>query len=533
MNARTKLIGRIVLLVMGAMGVLYLIIGYFFSEGFSCRTKINGVKCTGKSVAEVNTELCKQIDYKGISVKDLNGADLFINAEELGFSVDYTDALNEYINNQDALSWGKYAFKGQAGTVEPVITYDKDKLDQKIAEWDIFVPDDSQDVSIAKTEEGYSLQNTMLSTPIKDNIVQAVGDAAVRMEGEIDLSAEQYADCYEPVTLTEEQQQVVDFCNKLQSIYNCGLTYKFGSRTIPLKGEVADSFILTYDQISGDHYDYENPGNGHYIAGSSEISNMDEVRNIDGYAASPSGDPLISEARLYDFFYQLAKDTDTADLIKRYQNGEDVEIMIRKDRTGITKIFDHNEAYKALKASFMDGTFVQEEERNLTDPKKVDFFNAKNELKGTYIELDISNQHLYYYVNGKVSIDTAIVSGTMVGGHGTPAGLFHVYDKQRNKVLVGEDYECPVEYWMRLTDTGVGIHDAWWQESFGGETYRDAGSHGCINCPPDIARQLYEAVKEKTPVVVYYRKGVSITPDPVPEPEPEPTFDPFSYWYSF
>ena len=155
MNARTKLIGRILLLIMGAMGVLYLIIGYFFSEGFSCRTKINGVKCTGKSVAEVNAELCKQIDYKGISVKDLNGADLFINAEELGFTVDYTDALKEYISNQDALSWGKYAFKGQTGTVEPVITYDKDKLDQKIAEWDIFVPDDSQDVSIAKTEEGY------------------------------------------------------------------------------------------------------------------------------------------------------------------------------------------------------------------------------------------------------------------------------------------------------------------------------------------------------------------------------------------
>ena len=140
-----------------------------------------------------------------------------------------------------------------------------------------------------------------------------------------------------------------------------------------------------------------------------------------------------------------------------------------------------------------------------TDKKKVDFFNAKSELKGTYIELDISNQHLYYYKNGEVYIETEIVSGTMEGGHGTPAGLFHVYDKQRNKVLVGEDYECPVEYWMRLTETGVGIHDAWWQRSFGGDAYLDSGSHGCINCPPYIAAQLYEAVKEKTPVIVYYR----------------------------
>ena len=97
----------------------------------------------------------------------------------------------------------------------------------------------------------------------------------------------------------------------------------------------------------------------------------------------------------------------------------------------------------------------------------------------------------------------------MYGGHGTPAGLFHVYDKQRNKVLVGEDYECPVEYWMRLTDTGVGIHDAWWQESFGGDMYLESGSHGCINCPPYIARLLYENVKEQTPVIVYYRSNVT------------------------
>ncbi|MBO4457019.1 MAG: L,D-transpeptidase [Butyrivibrio sp.] len=508
MNARkAKLIGRVAALNVVSLLAIYMLIGlaYYFGDGFRCRTKINGVSCKGKSVEEVNSELCGKIEYKGIEIKDLNGSDLFVNAEDIGFKVDYTDAINEVVSKQNAFAWGKYAIKGMEVSIDPAISYDKDSLDQIIACWDIFAPDESQDVTIVKTEEGYEIQNTLLSRPEKDNIVNAVGDATSKMAGEIDLSTEEYADCYSPATLTPEQQEVVDLCTKLQKIYNCGITYQFGSKTIPLKGEVADGFILTCDQLAIE--DYDNPGMGRYIAGNIEVT-ADEggtVRNIQGFAVSESGDPLISEARLYDFFYQMAKDTNTADLLRRYQNGEDVEIMVRKDRTGITQIFDTNAEYEKLKQSFMEGTFDQEEVRDLTDKKKVDFFNAKSELKGTYIELDISNQHLYYYKDGKVYIDTEIVSGTMVGGHGTPAGLFHVYDKQRNKVLKGEDYACPVKYWMRLTDTGVGIHDAWWQPAFGGDIYKEDGSHGCINCPPYIAEELYEVVSEKTPVIVYYR----------------------------
>ena len=141
MNVRAKLIGRIVLLITSALVVLYLIVGYYYSKGFPCAAKVNGVSCTGKSVAEVNSELCKTIQYGGINVKDLNGSTLFISADDIGFTVDYTDDLNKFISEQNALSWGVYVFKGLTGSVQPSISYDKEKLDNIIAGWDIFVPD--------------------------------------------------------------------------------------------------------------------------------------------------------------------------------------------------------------------------------------------------------------------------------------------------------------------------------------------------------------------------------------------------------
>ena len=66
------------------------------------------------------------------------------------------------------------------------------------------------------------------------------------------------------------------------------------------------------------------------------------------------------------------------------------------------------------------------------------------------------------------------------------------------------EYETPVAYWIRVTWTGVGFHDATWQSSFGGNRYTYAGSHGCINMPYSAVQQLYSLVSVGTPIVIHY-----------------------------
>ena len=51
---------------------------------------------------------------------------------------------------------------------------------------------------------------------------------------------------------------------------------------------------------------------------------------------------------------------------------------------------------------------------------------------------------------------------------------------------------------------GVGMHDATWRNKFGGEIYKTSGSHGCINLPLSIAKELYEEVETGFPVVSYW-----------------------------
>lgn len=121
----------------------------------------------------------------------------------------------------------------------------------------------------------------------------------------------------------------------------------------------------------------------------------------------------------------------------------------------------------------------------------------------SYIEIDLTRQKLWLYLDGELELSTDIVSGMMNTDRQTPEGAYAVYYKQSPAVLRGADYETPVSYWMPF-NRGIGLHDADWQYSFGGDACFYRGSHGCINLPYDAARQIYEIIEPGFPVLCYY-----------------------------
>ena len=128
----------------------------------------------------------------------------------------------------------------------------------------------------------------------------------------------------------------------------------------------------------------------------------------------------------------------------------------------------------------------------------------------TFVEIDISSQHVYFYQNGNCVWDSKCVTGTATDpDRATPTGVFALKYKQRDRVLRGRinpqtgkpSYESPVAYWMPFNGN-IGLHDANWRSSFGGNIYLKSGSHGCINLPPKNAKTLYDLITPGTVIVV-------------------------------
>ena len=125
-----------------------------------------------------------------------------------------------------------------------------------------------------------------------------------------------------------------------------------------------------------------------------------------------------------------------------------------------------------------------------------------NDYGNTYVEVDLKNQHMYFYKSGSLVLESDCVTGNPNRGNGTPKGTYGITYKEREATLVGEDYETPVEYWMPFNGN-IGLHDASWRNEFGGNIYKESGSHGCVNLPPSVAKQLYEVISKGDPVFVY------------------------------
>lgn len=125
----------------------------------------------------------------------------------------------------------------------------------------------------------------------------------------------------------------------------------------------------------------------------------------------------------------------------------------------------------------------------------------------TYIELDLSRQNVWMYVNGECVVDSPCVTGNVATGYATPAGIYYLTYKEMNATLEGYNadgstYSSPVTYWMPFNG-GIGFHDASWRYSFGGNIYMTNGSHGCVNLPYWAASTIYSYINTSIPIIIY------------------------------
>ena len=160
-----------------------------------------------------------------------------------------------------------------------------------------------------------------------------------------------------------------------------------------------------------------------------------------------------------------------------------------------------------LMAKQADGTYTKE----YTVDKAYDAVQLKSvkngaewigDETGTFIEISIDQQHMWFYENGNLIVDTPVVTGNDDGDCNTPTGSYAIQSREEQTTLVGEDYESYVDYWLGFNG-GIGIHDASWRDDFGGDIYQGNGSHGCVNTPFDKVKTIYEHVEVGTPVYVY------------------------------
>ncbi len=457
------MIGFAIILV--SIFAMYLGLSHYYKKGFSYGTWINGIYCTGKSLNEVNEELLAGCHYEGLTITDSSGKSYTIHSEAVGLRFDYGESLEAYLEKQNPYLWiDNLLGFGKEKQIEPKVTYDKELFAKQLIQAGIYEekPDEDRVLTIAKGEEGYYLVNErehVLDAYMASNLAT---QAFENFEQEINLEA---AGCYRDLILTEQMQEELVLWEKLSEYQNCQIVYLFGEEKVPIDSSVVCDF-LKLDE------------NGSFI--------YDE-----------NGGLCTDEEKVYAFVDKLADEYDTVGTTREFQATRGEIVLVEGG------IYGNQIDRKAEKEYLLKAFLEKRAEEHVPAYLQMARKQGKNDIGDTYIEVDMTRQMLYYYVDGKLEIETPVVTGNMRLGRETPDGTNYVYAKQKNRVLRGRDYESFVKYWIPVKGA-IGIHDASWRSNYGGDIYLTDGSHGCINTPLEEVSRLYEMVEIGTPCVMFY-----------------------------
>lgn len=235
------------------------------------------------------------------------------------------------------------------------------------------------------------------------------------------------------------------------------------------------------------------------------------VTLADWISVSPEGEVSINEENLTKSMNEFLQAHTTVGGERTYTRADGKSVTVKGGTYGWS--YDGAALIELVKQAFAKGS---SEPINVPVLQQAELIGAagKRDWGARYCDIDLSEQHAYFYdANGALVWETDVVTGSP-GSHATPTGVYRVTSgKASPSLLVGQrdpatgvpEYETTVAYWMPFIGNSIGLHDATWQSSFGGRRYAQGyGSHGCVNISLDSAAALYDIINVGDVVVVHW-----------------------------
>lgn len=439
-----------------SFAAIYLLLALYFNSHFLFRTSINGINVGGKSVKSVEKIMSRKAQEYSLTIEGRNNATEEIVGADIDLSYDFSEDINKILNNQNEFMWIKSIFKKNENNITDGISYDEIKLKQVIGNLDCINESIIQppvNAYITYSEGEYKIiEEDKGNKVIYDKLYSQVLSSIENFNYILNLDEEK---CYEEPQYTSESKAVVEAKKIIDKYMESKITYKTADNEIIIDDALINKWI-----------------------------NIDDDFNVN-----------INEEAIKDYIDTLGESYDNIGNTRTFTrwSGEVIKVSTSP---GIYYI-DRDSVANDIIDSIKGGTEVNKELIFKTP-------NATDEyVINTFVEIDLTNQTIVYYKNGNIITQGNIVTGNVSAGHATPPGVFKLDWKTKDTVLRGDGYASPVSFWMPFNG-GIGLHDASWRSVFGGTIYKTNGSHGCVNLPYNVAKDIYYNIEEKTTIICRY-----------------------------
>ena len=466
-----KIFGLILLLIVVIGGSAYAAASYYFADRFFEGTWINGVNCSQMTAAQVEEVFKQKFQNYAIEVSARDQNAQTIAGSDISYQYLSTGEVLKLLKQQKPYEWIRGLYEQKSYTVSENTGYNRTQLQEQLKALSCAQAENQtapENAYVAYQNGQFVIVPETAGSKLDIKEAYKVLDAAVE-DGQTSVNFNDTPEAYVSADVTSDSPELQSALEACNNYTKASITYTFGEQTTTLNGDTIKDW-LQFDE------------KGQLI-----------------------WDDNSFQQHVADYVAQLAATYDTVGTEREFQTTSGRTVYVSSSVYG-WKIDQAAEAAQ-LSQEIQSGT------QTTREPVYSQTANSYgvNDLGNTYIEVDLSEQHMYYYQNGSDIFESDFVSGNMsYADRQTHSGIFTLYYKKSPDVLRGTmkadgsyEYESKVEYWMPF-DGGIGFHDASWRDEFGGDIYLTDGSHGCINLPPENAGVLYDLIQYDVPIVCFY-----------------------------
>lgn len=448
--------------ILSLLLIVYIGFSIFFESHFYYRSMVNGVSSSGATASTVMDRISAKAGDYTLTVKSEKVQDDLIKPSDIDMKVaNSKGSFQKMLDKQNGFKWVGALFKPVKYESEIVVNYDKDKMNSKIAELSSITNPNvikSADAFVEYSNGEYKIRDEVYGNEVDQNkLTKVLDEAVLTMKKTVDLKKEK---CYIMPGLKADSSKMKSDVAELNQRIGIKFAYNIGGTIEKVDKETLSSFM----KVDSD------------------------------------GSISYNDNNIANFVSEMAKKYNTAGKPKTLATSYGTTVTVPAGSYG-WKIDRSKEAAK-IKS---DLSAKKDVERDFEYSQTANSRGA-NDYGNSYVEVNRTAQHFYVYKNGTQIISSDVITGNINKGHETHVGAYFIAYKDKDATLKGEDYESKVSYWMPFHD-GEGLHDATWQPSFGGTYYKVRGSHGCVNLPLNVARDVFNNVTAGYPVLVYDLPG--------------------------
>lgn len=436
---------------------VYLSMSVYFLNHFYFGSSINCINVSGKTIKDAETKILNEVDNYSLELDGRNNVKDMIKGTDINLKYELGSKIKDLKSKQHPFGWVYEIFTSKEYKNSELATFDENLLKQYYDKLSCFKNDnviEPKNPSFEYGENGYVIMDEVYGNKINaDCLYKQIVDAILNGKRKIDLDS---TGCYENPQYTSKSKEVVDARDMLNKYAASKITYTFGDKQDVLDGATIHNWL-----------------------------NIDE-----NYGVS------VDEKKVRDYVKKLASTYNTDGVIREFSTSLGTKVKVSGGDYGW--VIDNSKEIKDLIETIKQGQSVTKEPAY----KQTAISRDTNDIGNTYVEINLSRQHLWYYKNGSLVVEGDVVTGNVSKGNSTPGGIYTLKFKQKNATLKGEGYSTQVNFWMPFNG-GIGIHDASWRGAFGGNIYMTNGSHGCVNSPYYLASTIYNNIEDGTPIVCY------------------------------